>query len=126
MSTIEVKKVSGYDTNNNLKTAAKYLTIASVLCWIIVAILVILFVLGLIFGAAILLEFSSLITVAVLFVVFALALVIGIMSGISCTKIKSGKSYNEALVSTLSSFTAIFVVLMSLLISMSVKIATRH
>lgn len=91
---IAVKNNLQYNTDPLLQRAHKYFTIASVVCWISIAVIVLLVILYLVYGAETIAYTGSAVLVSLILILIALSGAIGVLSAIGCTSLHSSPNYS--------------------------------
>ena len=86
-----------YSGDANLKTAHKYLTIASTVCWISIALIITLIVLYMVFGLETVLYTGMWVSLLLLITAFALATTVGGLAAASAYYIKKSTKYGTSL-----------------------------
>jgi ascorbate-specific PTS system EIIC-type component UlaA len=90
---IAIKDNPSYGSDNDLQTAHEYLTIASVVCFVTLAIMILLIVLYIIFGSETIMVTGSWVSLGLMFVSCALAITIGILCAIAAVDMKKSSNY---------------------------------
>jgi hypothetical protein len=133
-SAVRLTGVTGYDDNEDLKNGHKYLSIAAIICWITVALLIILTVLFIVFtpeeaeaGAVTGLSFKDYFVYGLLFITLATVLVIGILSAIGSNYIRisgvedNNLAYRQAIIATVLSIICFTILLIGLILKFTYK-----
>ena len=87
----KVTKIPNWKSNKDLKSAHKYLSIAAVVTWITVALIITLGILYLIFGLETAATFGNLVVYGLLFLSLIAVIIVGILSAIASAKINQAK-----------------------------------
>ena len=89
---VRITGISGWGSNPDLRSAHRYLSISAVICWVTVAVILVLVFLYIFFGLDIGLEILiTLVTYGLLFLSLGAIIVVGVFSAIAAQKIADSK-----------------------------------
>ena len=88
-ASVKVGKFGGYQNDENLAQAYKYLTWTVTVIWIVIALLIISVIFLFIYGSQIIVEFGSWIITILLLIVFSMTIAVGVMSVLAAIAINA-------------------------------------